>query len=227
MSVKQLDFSKHNLVIDLKEVKRMFGESLNEGCRWLLKQSLEQAMALDFYHHISALRYQRTPLRGGYRNGYRTRSLLTSVGEIELEVPRDREGEYQPECIERYKRVDQVVDKGIRAMFLRGVSTRKVGEVLESLCGAGVSASYVSQVTKALNAEVKTFQNAPVDDEFVFLFLDALEVKIRLELKVKRFKLLVAYGIRREGSRRLLSYRLATREGMRMHSYELGPGVHF
>jgi len=214
MLLRELDFSKPNLMIDLKEVKRMFGESLNEGCRYLLKQSLEQAMALDFYHHISALRYKRTPLRRGYRNGYRTRSLLTSVGEIELEVPRDREGEYQPECIERYKRVDQVVDKGIRAMFLRGVSTRKVGDVVESLCGAGVSASYVSQVTKALDAQVKAFQNAPVDDEFVFLFLDALEVKIRLELKVKRFKLLVAYGVRRDGGRRLLSYRLATREGI-------------
>ena len=213
MSLKQLNFSKHNLIIDLAEVKRMFGESLNQGCRYLLKQSLEQAMALDFYHHISARRYQRTPLRGGYRNGYRPRSLLTSVGVIELKVPRDREGEYQSEYIQRYKRVDKVVDKGIQAMFLRGVSTRKVGEVLEALCGAGVSASYVSQVTKALDAEVKAFQNAPVDDEFVFLFLDALEVKVRLGLKVKRFKLLVAYGIRRDGSRCLISYRLATREG--------------
>jgi transposase-like protein len=76
MPTRGLDFSKPNLMLDLAEVKRMFGESLNEGCRYLLKQSLEQAMALDFYHHISALGYTRTPLGRGYRNGYRTRLPL-------------------------------------------------------------------------------------------------------------------------------------------------------
>jgi transposase-like protein len=105
------------------------------------------------------------------------------------------------------------VDEGIKAMFLRGVSTRKVRNVLDCLCGEGVSASYVSEVTKALDAEVKAFENTPIDDGFAFLFLDALGVKIRLELKVKRYKVLVAYGIRRDGSRSLISFRVAHHEG--------------
>jgi transposase-like protein len=105
------------------------------------------------------------------------------------------------------------VDEGIKAMFLRGVATRKVRNVLDCLCGEGVSASYVSEVTKALDAEVRAFENAPIDDDFAFLFLDALEVKIRFELKVKRYKVLVAYGIRRDGSRSLISFRLAHSEG--------------
>jgi len=187
MSVKPLDFSKHNLVIDLAEVKGMFAMHFNEGCRYLVKEAFEKIMALDMYEHICALRYERTPVRSGFRNGYRTRTLLTSVGAIELEVPRDRGGEYEPECFERYKRVHQVVDEGIKAMFLRGVSTRKVRNVLDCLCGEGVSASYVSQVTKALDSEVKAFENTPIDDDFAFLFLDALGVNIRLELKVKRY----------------------------------------
>jgi len=149
------------------------------------------------------------------------------VGAVELEVPRDRAGEYVSECFERYKRVHWVVDEGIKAMFLRGVSTRKVRNILDCLCGEGVSASYVSQVTKGLDSDVKAFENTPIDDDFAFLFLDALGVKIRLELKVKRYKVLVAYGIRRDGSRSLISFRVAHHEGMRMHSYELGPGVHF
>ncbi|MGB8658087.1 MAG: IS256 family transposase [Candidatus Zixiibacteriota bacterium] len=158
-------------------------------------------------------RYERTPVRSGFRNGYRVRTLLTSVGVIELEVSRDRGGEYEPECFERYKRVHPVVDEGIKAMFLRGVSTRKVRHVLDCLCGSGVSASYVSQVTKALDQEVKAFENRPMDDDFAFLFLDGLGVKIRLELKVKRYKFLVAYGIRRDGSRSLVSFRWAHSEG--------------
>ena len=148
MSAKQLNFSKHNLTIDLKEVKRMFEMHFNEGCRYLVKQAFESIMAVDMYEHICAQRYERTPVREGYRNGYRARTLLTSVGAVELEVPRDRVGEYVPECFERYKRVHQVVDEGIKAMFLRGVSTRKVRNVLDCLCGEGVSAGYVSEVTK-------------------------------------------------------------------------------
>lgn len=103
MSVKQLDFSKHNLVIDLAEVKRMFRMHFNEGCRYLVKQAFERIMAQDMYEHICARVYERTPVREGYRNGYRARTLLTSVGVIELEVPRDRAGECVPECFEQYK----------------------------------------------------------------------------------------------------------------------------
>lgn len=213
MSVKQLDFSRPNLVIDLAEVKRMFAMHFNEGCRYLVKQAFGRIMAQDMYEHICARRYERTPVRSGHRNGCRGRNLLTSVGLIRLDVPRDRAGGYVPECFERYKRVHGVVDEGIKAMFLRGVSTRKVRNILDCLCGEGVSASYVSAVTKGLDGEVKAFENQPIDDDLAFLFLDGLDVKIRMELRVKRYKILIAYGIRRDGSRSLVSFRLAHSEG--------------
>ena len=96
MPAKELDFSKPNLTIDLAEVKRMFQMHFNQGCRYLVKQAFEKIMAQDMYEHICARLYERTPVRSGQRNGYRTRSLLTSVGAVELEVPRDRSGKYVP-----------------------------------------------------------------------------------------------------------------------------------
>jgi len=128
---------------------------------------------------------------------------------MELKVPRDREGCYKPGVFERYKRVEHVVDDGIRAMFLRGVSTRKVGEILDVLFGERLSASYVSQVTKELDQAVSEFGNSPVDDDFRFLYLDGVSVRIKVGLKARRFMILVAYGIRSDGSRRLLSFRRA------------------
>jgi putative transposase len=183
MSQEQLDFSKHDLVIDLTEVNKMFEVHFNEGCRYWVKQAFEKIMALDMYEHTCALRYERTPVRSRFRNGYRGRDLLTSVGLIQLKMPGDRAGEYVLECFERYKRVHRVVDEGIKAMFLSGVATRKVRDVLECLCGKGVSASYVSEVTKALDGEVKAFENAPIDDDFAFLFLDVFrgEDQVRVE----------------------------------------------
>lgn len=212
MSLRELDFSSHNLTVDLAEVKRMFAMHTNEGCRGLVKQALGSIMAHDLYLHLQANWNQRTEVRQGYRNGYRHRSLLTSFGEVELEVPRDRAGEYQPVCFDRYKRADKAVDNGIKSMFLRGVSTRKVGEVLDALCGFGVSAGYVSSVAKELDQLVRRFENSPIDDDYVFLFIDGLSLRVRYELKVKRMVLLVAYGIKRDGSRKFISFRLAKSE---------------
>jgi putative transposase len=213
MSTRELDFSKPNLVKDLGEVKRMFKEDLKEGGRYLLEEFFHQIMADDLYEHIRARRHERTPARSGYRNGYRERYLLTSLGLLKLRVPRDREGEYQPDCFERYNRVQREVDEGIKAMYLRGVSTRKVGEVLDALCGERVSASYVSKVTQALDEAVKEFHNSPIEDDFALLFLDAIGLRVKLGLKVKRHCILVAYGIREDGSRKLISFRLSKSEG--------------
>ena len=97
-------------------------------------------------------------------------------------------------------------------MFLRGVATRKVGEVLEAFCGERVSASYVSKVTKALDEQVKAFHNSPIEDDYAFLFLDAISIRVKMGLEVKRRCVLVTYGIRKDGSRKLISFRLSKSE---------------
>ena len=162
--------------------------------------------------HVQAGWNQRTENRVAYRNGYRSRTLLTRLGEIDIQVPRDRQGEYKPDYFDRYKRVEPVIDKGIRSMFLRGVSTRKVGEVLDALCGFRVSAGYVSSVTKELDKLAREYENSAIDDDYAFLFIDGVYVRIRYELEVKLMVLLVAYGIKRDGSRRILSFKLTKRE---------------
>lgn len=212
MSLRELNFDKHNLAWSYKEVNRMFWTDLEDGCRRVVKQALEDAMAADLYEHLQVDRHERGERRRGYRNGYRKRTLLTGFGAMELKVPRDREGNYQPSCFTRYKRTSNRIDDGIREMFLRGVSTRKVGEILDALCGFKVSASYVSKVTKKLDILVGEYENAPIDDDFAFLFVDGISVRIRYELEAKRMVILTAYGIRKEGSRRLISFRLSRRE---------------
>jgi putative transposase len=219
--MRELDFSKANLSLDLAEVKGMFAMHLQEGCRRVFKQTLEGLMAHDLYEHLQAGRNERTAARTGYRNGFRRRSLLTNFGELELAVPRDRGGEFKPKYFARYKRVDKAVDSGIKAMFLRGVSTRKVGEVLEALCGRGVSAGYVSTVTKDLDELVKTFHNGAIADDYAFLFIDGLGVRIRYELQVKRMIVLVAYGIKTSGQRCFIGFWVAKSESQANYLYFL------
>lgn len=223
--MQELDFSTHNLAVDLLEVKERFEEDFNDGCRYLVKKAFEVIMRVDLDAYLGAERYKRGERRRGHRNGYRTRSLLTSVGAVDLHVPRSRDGGYVPEVFERYKRVHEVVDEGIKEMFLKGVSSRKVRDVLDALCGDGVSAGYVSQVTKQLDLEVRRFENEPIADDYAFLYLDALSVKIRYELGVRRRLILVAYGIRCDGSRRLVSFHIARTEGTGVNGEVILPTI--
>ena|GEM_PF-6864322 len=101
----------------------------------MAKRFYEKALAVDFDSFLNAGRHERTSRRRGYRNGHRSRNLLTTVGTVDIRVPRDREGQYQSGLFEWYQRVDRSLEETVRAMFLCGVSTRKVGDVLEVLCG--------------------------------------------------------------------------------------------
>ena len=212
MSYQELSFDDHNVAICMSEVKDMYRMHFERGCQYVAKRVYNKILAVDFDSFINASRHQRTGQRKGYRNGYRSRSLLTSVGQLDLTIPRDRNSEYQPELFERYRRVDSSLEDTIRAMFLQGVSTRKIGDVLDVLCGERLSASKVSTVVKELDQAVDDYTNRPITDDFVFLFLDALSVKIRFELKAKRVKLLVAYGIKADGTRELISFGRANSE---------------
>jgi hypothetical protein len=138
MPYRELNFDKHNVAICMSEVKDMFRMHFDRGCQYVMKRVYAKILAVDFDSYINAGRYQRSSSRRSYRNGYRHRKLLTSIGELDLEIPRDRDGGYRPELFERHKRVDRVLDDTIRQMFLSGVSTRKVGDVLDALCGSGV-----------------------------------------------------------------------------------------
>jgi len=212
MPYRELNFDRHNVSFAMSEVKDMFQMHFEQGCRYVAKRVYDKVLAVDFDGFINTGRYQRNCQRRGHRNGYRQRSLLTSVGMLDLKVPRDREGQYRPDLFARYQRVDSSLEQTIQAMFLRGVSTRKVGEILDVLCGERLSASKVSTVTKELDQAVIDFANSPIDDDFLFLFADALTVKIRFELKAKKVKLLVAYGIKTDGSRELISFQRANSE---------------
>ncbi len=206
MSYSELDFAVENVRGSWLEVNEMFGADLEEGSRRVLERSMNVAIAEEFRSYVGARRYERQEGRRGWRNGYRRRSLLTRLGRVDLLIPRLREENFQPSWLERYQRLEQKLREGLKTMFIAGVSTAKVGDVLEVLCGERVSRSTVSKLAMSLEEEVRAYQQRRLDDDFVFLYLDALSVKIRKELKAERWQLLVAYGIRGDGSRELIGF---------------------
>ena len=212
--LRQLDFSKHSISDFRFGLKEMFFEEVTERSRQIVKELLEECIAREFRGYIRAGRYERRERRQDYRNGHRTRQLMTTWGFIEdIRVPRGRSNGFQPQAFERYKRVHRRVDEGVLKMFLLGVSTRKVGDVLQALFDYTLSASYVSKVAKKLDEEVNRFFDRPLNDEFIYLFLDGLVMKVREVSRSVKRTVLVAYGIRQDGSRELIDFRVGKHEG--------------
>jgi putative transposase len=212
MSYRELSFDSHNVAVSMSEVKNMFLMHFEQANRYVTQRVYQQILAVDFEAHVAARRYERTDKRRGQRNGYRPRTLATSAGVLQLQVPRDRAGQFQPELFGRYRRFEASLEETIRRMFIAGVSTRKVGSVLDALCGSAVSAGKVCSVLKELNQAVRDFGHAPIIDDIAFLFLDALTVSVRFGVKAKKVKLLVAYGVTTDGQRRLISFQRANSE---------------
>lgn len=189
-----------------------WGDIKQETLR-VVKKILEGAMEGELVEQLCAGRYRRTEVRRGYRNGYRSRKLLIHMGLIEhLRVPRDRNGQYQPTVIDRYQHYQEKVNNLIREMFLAGVSTRRVGEVLSPTLGKAPSPQTVSRVVRSLDREVQRFQSRLISDHYRYLLLDGITLKVKGALKTQKRLVLCAYGITPDGRREMISFRQATAE---------------
>jgi putative transposase len=144
--------------------------------------------------------------RRDYRNGYYERDFVTVLGTIRLRIARTRGQSFLPTGLEQFQRRAPEVSLLIREAFLRGISTRQVGRVVAIVTGAAVSAQTVSKLTRDLDEAVRQFHEAPVTDDWAYLFLDGVNLKVRRESGRKCVQMLVGYGVRRDGRRELLSF---------------------
>jgi putative transposase len=212
------------MVKDLTQltVKDLWKEVKDEDDWWgdlkadtvrLVKRLLESTMDEEIVAQLQVARYQRSGIRCGYRNGYRHRSLLTEFGLLDrIRVPRDRQGIYQPGLLKRYQRRQEQVNDMVREMFLQGVSTRKVQEVLQPVLRESLSAQAVSRIVRSLDTEVRRFHQRRLGDDYRYLFLDGITLKVKGAGGVKKRLVLCAYGITVSGLRELVNFRQATAE---------------
>jgi putative transposase len=203
-----------HLKLKLSECKEWLQQDVAEMARAQLKQFIEKALLAEQARHLDLGYYQHAPLsRRDFRNGYYFRDLVTRLGLLcRLRVPRTRKG-FHSQILPRYQRREQAVNNLILQAFLRGVSTRQVGQVLEPILGEAYSAQTISNITRQLQQAVDQFHRRPLRDDYVYLFLDGIVLKVRdLCGPVRRRVVLVAYGILPNGKRQIIDYRFAQGE---------------
>jgi len=198
----------------LSDLKESFWGDLEQRTQRAWKQFLEAEsgrMRDRFAVLDSHQRGQR--VAGGYRNGYYERDFVTRFGTIRLRIARARGKSFLPPGLEKFQRRAPELALLIREAFLRGISTRQVGRVVATLTGETVSAQTVSNLTRDLDHAVKEFHQAPLKDEWAYLFLDGVNLKVRRPSGRQCVQMLVAYGVRQDGTRQLLGFLRTKGEG--------------
>jgi putative transposase len=179
-----------------------------------IKRFLEQAIEVERDIHLGFDHYRRGIGKEDSRNGYYERDLELSMGLIEdLRIPRTRKNTFKSMLISNYQRRQKSVEGVIRDMFTRGVSTRQVGEVLGQLLGIEPSATTVSRIAKSLDEEVRAYKKRWIGDDYVYLILDGVTMKVKEAPHATKKLVLCVYGITSKGVRRLLSFQQEKSEG--------------
>jgi putative transposase len=189
----------------------------------VLRLGLERLMEAERDAYVNAEPHERTEGRRARRNGYRRRTLVTRAGELELAVPRTRDGEFYPFLLERYQRSEKALVAALAECYVQGVSTRRVGEICEQLFDGRVSHETVSRYARQLDAELEPWRTRELEgEEFPYLMVDARYEKARVDGQVVDVAVLVAVGVGADGYRQVLGVEVAHGETEQTWSEFLG-----
>jgi putative transposase len=196
---------------EVKSEEEWWGD-INKRILGMVRTILESSLESELLEQLQASPYQRTEVRKGYRNGYYERDLYSQYGVIKaLRIPRARDG-FVTQIVPHYQRNLVRVNQMVRNIFLAGVSTRRVGEVLSNLWERAVSAQTVSRICQSLDREVAAYHGRTLRDDYRYLFFDGISMKVKGATQVHKKQILVAYGITREGQKEIIEFRQSTAE---------------
>lgn len=201
------------LIKDYKNPEDLIGE--NGILKQLTKALLERAMESELTHELGFEKHDRNSSKetDNRRNGTSRKTVKSKHGEIELEVPRDRASEFEPQIIPKHQRRFEGFDNTILSLYSRGLSVREIKAHLEEIYAVEVSPDLISSVTDAVLEEVREWQTRPLDAVYPIVYLDALRVKIRIDGVVQNRCIYLAIGVNTEGRKETLGLWTAENEG--------------
>lgn len=188
------------------------GISLEDELKVILQKLIQALIEEEVAKRIGADRYERTPDRVTQRNGYRTRSYETRIGELELSVPKLRDGSYFPSFLEPRRMAEKALLAVVQTAYVEGVSTRKVDRLVQSLGLTGMDKSQVSRICKALDEPVRAFRERPLRGTYPYVWLDATYLKVRQNHQIVSMAGVVAIGVQDTGEREILGFEVGASE---------------
>jgi putative transposase len=180
----------------------------------MIKQTVERILKAEQEVHLGYEPYRKDGKSvDNSRNGYSQKKLKTPSGEVEIEVPRDRKGTFEPLFVAKHQSFDPDLEKRVTSMYARGMSTRDIGQQLQEFYGTEVSPALISKITDKVLDGVQAWQSRPLEDVYAVVFMDAIHYKIRQDAKVITKAAYTCMGINLQGKVDVLGLWLAENEG--------------
>ena len=197
---------------DYQKPEDLLGE--NGLLKQLTKALVERALSGELTHHLGYEKYEAQGRQGGNsRNGSSAKTLLGNQGEVRIEVPRDRNGEFEPTIIKKHQTRFDGFDDKIISLYSRGMTTREIQEHLREIYGTEISPALISTVTEAVMEEVRDWQMRPLDRVYPILYLDALRVNVKEAGQVIKKAVYLVIGVNLQGHKEVLGLWIAATEG--------------
>lgn len=193
---------------------QMTGESIEVASAAFKRALIERVLGGELSHHLGYLPGQEKPsATDNYRNGATAKTVLTNTGPMRVEVPRDRDGSFEPLLIPKHARRFTGFDDKIIALYARGMTMREIQAFMAEQYSTDVSPEFISTVTDSVMSEVSEWQSRPLDPMFPVVFFDAMRVKIRDEAVVRSKAIYLALGVLPDGTREILGLWIENTEG--------------
>ena len=178
-------------------------QDLNDFSRLLKKITVEAALGVELDEHLGYDKHQLSDSTNS-RNGYSSKTLMSEDGTFEIDVPRDRNGSFEPHLVKKQQRRCTGMDDKILFLYAQGMTTREIVAAFKDLYDVDVSADLISRVTDAVIEQVVEWQSRPLDAVYPIVYLDCIVVKIRHDKRVINKAIYLALGVNLEGHKELL-----------------------
>ena len=195
--------NKEELRKQIREGKEISLDGILEEFKSLLRESLQAASEEELTSHLGYEKHQESE-NTNYRNGHSKKSLKTKYGQIDVAIPRDREGTFEPKLVPKRERILKGSEELILSLYAKGMSVSDISSHLDDLYGYQLSEQTISNITEAIMDKAKDWQNRPLEAIYPIVFMDATVLKIRVDRVVKNIAAYIMLGITLEGKKEIL-----------------------
>ena len=182
----------------MEAMKDMFRDVIQQ----VMEGELDEELGYEKSERVS--KFDETTVSKNYRNGYSKKTVKTQLGEVDIKVPRDRNGEYEPKIIGKYNRNADGMEEKILALYACGMSQRDIAEQIKSLYDVEISPELVSKISEKIMPEVNAWQNRPLEPVYPFIFMDAIHYKVKDNHQYVTKAAYVVLGINMDGNKDIL-----------------------
>ena len=174
-------------------LKEMFAPMLQN----MLEAELDDCLGYDRYEHTEEI-------QPNSRNGHSQKTVTTSMGDVEIAIPRDRNGEFEPQVVKKYQRDVSDIEGKVISMYAKGMTTRDISDHLNDIYGIQASAEMISKITDRIMPEAKAWQNRPLDSKYIVMFMDAIHYHVKEDNVIIKKAVYIAIGIKTDGTKEVL-----------------------